>query len=113
MIKDFILNFIVREMNLFDKNETEKDVLRELYAQPCRDYIVIFYYHERGKPKEIKTLEFTQHDSSPYFPRINRFFEFCLQKMKHKYKFVDYDAKLTGRESIRYQENIENEFKIH
>lgn len=100
-------------MNLFDKNETEKDVLRELYAQPCRNYLVTFYYHERGKPKEIQKLEFIQHDATPYFPRINRFFEFCMQRMKRKYKFIDYDANIISNEIIKYQENIENEFKIH
>jgi len=100
-------------MNLFDRNENEKDVLRELYAQPCRDYLVTFYYHEKGKPKEIQKLEFRQHDASPYFPRINRFFEFCMQHMKNKFKFIDYDAKICFNKGIRYQENIENEFKIH
>jgi uncharacterized protein Usg len=100
-------------MNLFDKNETEKDLLRELYAQPCLYYLVTFYYHEKDKPKEIKTFEFKQYDSDPYFPRINRFYEFCIQRMKNKFKFIDYDAKVISSEVIRYQENIENEFKIH
>jgi len=100
-------------MNLFDKNESEKDIIRELYQQPCKDYLVTFYYHEKGKPKEIQKLEFIQHDASPYFPRINRFFEFCLQKMKKTHRFIDYDAVITANQSIRYQVNIENEFKIH
>ena len=100
-------------MNLFDKNENERDIIRELYQQPCKDYLVTFYYHERGKPKEIQKLEFIQHDASPYFPRINRFFEFCIQRMKGKFKFIDYDAKIISNEKIEYQENIENEFKIH
>lgn len=97
---------------LFDK-DNDNDILRELYHSPVKDYVVTFYYHERNKPKELKKLEFIQHDSSPYFPRINRFFEFCLAHMKPKYKFVDYDATICSNRSIRYQENIENEFIIH
>ena len=44
-------------MNLFDKNENERDIIRELYQQPCKDYLVTFYYHKRGKPKEIQKFE--------------------------------------------------------
>ena len=76
-------------MNLFDKNENERDIIRELYQQPCKDYLVTFYYHKKGKPKEIQKFEFIQHDASPYFPRINRFFEFCLQKMKKEFNIEE------------------------
>jgi hypothetical protein len=43
-------------MNLFDRNENEKDILRELYAKPCRDYLVTFYYYEKSKPKQIQKI---------------------------------------------------------
>ena len=105
-------------------NKDNDDILRELYQSPVKDYVVTFYYHERNKPKELKKLEFVQHDSSPYFPRINRFFEFCLAHMKPKYKFVDYDAtmekidvkngiELNGQESLVVYTAAPSDFSNH
>ncbi len=42
-------------MNLFDNNENERDIIRELYQQPCKDYLVTFYYHEKENLKKYKT----------------------------------------------------------
>ena len=63
-------------MNLFNK---DFEILRELYAAPVKDYYVTFKYHSAGDPDNIKKLEFKQIDSEPFFPRINRFYEFQVQ----------------------------------
>ena len=96
-------------MNLFNK---DFELLRELYAAPVKDYYVTFKYHSAGDPDNLKKLEFKQMDSEPFFPRINRFYEFCVKTMKD-FNFVDYEVVQSFSPGLRYSENIENEFKIH
>ena len=98
---------------LFNKDQEAKDMIQELYSAPVKDYMVTFKYHEIDNPDEIKKLEFTQIDSEPFFPRINRFYEFCNQKMKKKFKFIDYEIVDCFTTGPRYQTDIETEFKIH
>ena len=62
--------------------------------------------------KEVKSIDYTTFDSPPYFPRINRFYEFCIDRMP-KLEFIDYHATETSEQILRYSENIEKEFIIH
>ena len=52
-------------------------------------------------------------DSEPFFPRINRFYEFCNQRMKDKFIFIDYEVKDCFTPCPRYNTDVEKEFKIH
>ena len=99
-------------MSLFDKEKQDFDLIKELYAAPVKDYYVTFKYHNKKTPNEILNLQFKQIDSEPFFPRINRFYEFCNYKMKD-FKFVDYEIIDCFSPGPRYQVDIENEFKIH
>jgi len=99
-------------MSLFDKEKQDFDIIKELYAAPVKDYYVTFKYYNKKNPNEIKELQFKQIDSEPFFPRINRFYEFCNYKMKD-FKFVDYEIIDCFTPGPRYQTDIENEFKIH
>ena len=92
----------------FDK---EKELIHELYQHPTNDYYVKFKYHHKQTPDVIQELEFKQFDSEPFFPRINRFYEFCVKTMKD-FNFVDYEVVQCFTPGLRYSENIENEFKI-
>jgi len=98
---------------LFSKDEQEKDIIQELYSAPVKDYVVTFKYYNLSKPEQIEKLEFKQIDSEPFFPRINRFYEFCNQRMKGKFKFIDYEVVDCFTPGPRYQTDIETEFKIH
>ena len=98
---------------LFSKDKQEKDIIQELYSAPVKDYFVTFKYHSVNKPQDILKLEFTQIDSEPFFPRINRFYEFCNFRMKGKFKFIDYEVVDCFTPGPRYNTDIENEFKIH
>ena len=99
-------------MSIFDKEHEEKEVVEKLYAQPVKDFFVTFKYHHVKTPEKIEHLEFKQIDSEPFFPRINRFYEFCNQKMKD-YKFIDYEVIDCFTPGPRYFTDIDNEFKIH
>ena len=96
---------------MFKKPDIE--VLEELYAAPVKDYIVTFKYHNINSPTKIEKLEFKQMDSEPFFPRINRFYEFCNQKMKDKFIFIDYEVVDCFTIGPRYVIDIEKEFRIH
>jgi uncharacterized protein Usg len=98
---------------LFSNNKEEKDIIQELYTAPVKDYFVTFKYHRADNPNEILKLEFLQIDSEPFFPRINRFYEFCNFRMKGKFKFIDYELVDCFNKGPRYNTDIENEFKIH
>tara|TARA_R100000322_G_C5364946_1_gene171922 strand:+ start:43 stop:345 length:303 start_codon:yes stop_codon:yes gene_type:complete len=100
-------------MSLFDKEKQDFDLIKELYAAPVKDYIVTFKYHSVVDPTKIEKLEFKQIDSEPFFPRINRFYEFCNQKMKNKFVFIDYEVVDCFTPGPRYNTDVEKEFKIH
>ncbi len=84
----------------------------ELMLMPTQDYWVTITYTTKNKPKEYLYFSYPQFDSDPYFPRVNRFYEFCVKKMKD-FSFVDYEIKEYKREIPRYQENLDKEFIIH
>ena len=95
------------------KNKPDIEILEELYAAPVKDYVVTFKYHSVEDPSKIETMEFKQIDSEPFFPRINRFYEFCNQKMKGKFIFIDYEVVDCFTPGPRYNTDVEKEFKIH
>jgi len=99
-------------MSLFDKQKQEFEIIKELYAAPVKDYYVTFKYYDKKNPEKVEELQFKQMDSEPFFPRINRFYEFCNLKMKD-YRFVDYEIVDCTTPGPRYSIDIENEFKIH
>ena len=92
--------------------DTEQSLMKELMSLPTQNYWVKFTYHNRRNLKEVLDFSFPQYDSEPYFPRINRFYEFCSRNMK-QFKFVDYEITEYPNEIPRYCENIDKEFIIH
>ena len=90
----------------------EQNLITELMSLPTQNYWVKFTYVNRRKPKEILDFSFAQFDCEPYFPRINRFYEFCNKNMQ-QFKFVDYEIIEYPNEIKRYCENIDKEFIIH
>ena len=99
-------------MNSFDKEQDERQIIERLYAQPVKDFFVKFKYHHIKTPENIQELQFKQIDSEPFFPRINRFYEFCNYKM-NDYKFIDYEVTDCFTPGPRYYTDIKNEFNIH
>jgi len=87
-------------------------LIEELMRMPTQNYWVTVTYTTKKKPKEYLYFSYPQFDCDPYFPRVNRFYEFCVRKMKD-FNFVDYEVKEYRREIHRYQENIDKEFTIH
>ena len=96
---------------MFDKEKIEMDLIKEMYSMPGQNFNVKILYKEKNS-KEVKSIDYTTFDSPPYFPRVNRFFEFCISRMP-KLEFIDYHATETSEQILRYSENIEKEFIIH
>ena len=92
--------------------EAHHNLMTELMSLPTKNYWVKFIYTNKLNPTKKLLLEFPQYDSEPYFPRINRFYEFCSRHMK-QFKFVDYEITEYPNEIPRYCENIDKEFIIH
>ena len=84
----------------------------ELMSLPTQNYWITFTYTTRKKPQEHIYFSFPQFDVEPYFPRVNRFFDFCIDNMK-QFNFVDFEIIEYKNKIPRYQENIEKEFIIH
>ena len=100
-------------MSLFNRNNHDFELLKELYAAPTQYYNVVFKYYDLKNPTKIENLQFVQMDSEPFFPRINRFYEFCNTRMENKFKFIDYEIENCFTTGPRYVIDIENEFRIH
>jgi|TARA_A100001515_G_C4496145_1_gene185027 hypothetical protein len=96
---------------MFDREKIEMDLIKEMYSMPGQNFNVKILYKEKNS-KEVKSIDYTTFDSPPYFPRINRFYEFCIDRMP-KLEFIDYHATETSEQILRYSENIEKEFIIH
>lgn len=92
--------------------DSEHSLIKELMGLPTQNYWVKFTYHKNKNPKEKLEFSFPQFDSEPYFPRINRFYEFCNKHMK-QFQFIDYEITDYPNEIKRYCENIDKEFIIH
>tara|TARA_R110001592_G_C12947792_1_gene731047 strand:+ start:551 stop:838 length:288 start_codon:yes stop_codon:yes gene_type:complete len=92
--------------------DSQHNLMKELMCLPTQNYWVKFTYHNRKNLKNVLEFSFPQYDCEPYFPRINRFYEFCSRNMK-QFKFVDYEITEYPNEIKRYCENIDKEFIIH
>jgi uncharacterized protein Usg len=97
---------------MFDIKTEEKKVLEELMRMKTNNYWVKIIYHHKKKPKEVKSLEFPQYDSEPYFPRINRFYDWLEIKMKD-FTFVDYQVIHYPKEINKYLVDLDKEYIIH
>lgn len=97
---------------MFDIKTEEKKVLEELMRMKTNNYWVKIIYHHKKKPKEVKSLEFPQYDSEPYFPRINRFYDWLEIKMKD-FTFIDYQVIHYPKEINKYLVDLDKEYIIH
>lgn len=96
---------------MFDKEKIEMDLIKEMYSMPGQNFNVKILYKEK-ESKLVKSINYSTFDSPPYFPRINRFYEFCIDRMP-MLEFIDYHATETSEKILRHSENIEKEFIIH
>ena len=87
-------------------------LISELMSLPTKNYWVKFTYTSKLNPQKKLILEFPQYDSEPYFPRVNRFYEFCINKMR-MFNFLDYEVVEYKNEILRYHVDIEKEYTIH
>jgi len=92
--------------------EAHNNLIAELMSLPTRNYWVKFIYVNKLNPQKKLYLEFPQYDSEPYFPRVNRFYEFCMKNMK-MFNFIDYEVIEYDNEIPRYQVDLEKEYTIH
>ena len=92
--------------------DSEHNLMKERMCLPTQNYWVKFTYHNRKNLKKVLEFSFPQFDSEPYFPRINRFYEFCIKTMK-QFNFIDYEIVDYPNKIPRYVENIDKEFIIH
>tara|TARA_R100000664_G_scaffold29503_1_gene41425 strand:- start:287 stop:574 length:288 start_codon:yes stop_codon:yes gene_type:complete len=92
--------------------DVHNNLISELMSLPTQNYWVKFIYVSKLNPGKKLYLEFPQYDSEPYFPRVNRFYEFCMKNMK-MFNFLDYEVIEYNNEIPRYQVDIEKEYTIH
>ena len=92
--------------------DTNLTLIKELMSLPTQNYWVKFTYTKKEKPDEFLYLSFPQFDSEPWFPRVNRFYEFCIKHMP-QFNFIDYEIIEYHNKIPRYTENLANEFTIH
>jgi len=90
----------------------KEPVFKELMSLPTQNYWVTFIYCNKKRPNKHLYFSFAQFDVEPYFPRVNRFFDFCIENMK-QFDFIDFEIIKYKNKIPRYQENIEKEFTIH
>ena len=92
--------------------DQEHNLIKELMSLPTQNYWVKFFYVNKLNVNEKLYFEFPQYDSEPYFPRVNRFYEFCIKTMK-QFNFIDYEVIEYNNEIPRYQVDLEKEYTIH
>ena len=92
--------------------EAHNNLIVELMSLQTQNYWVKFIYVNKLNPTKKLYLEFPQYDSEPYFPRVNRFYEFCMKNMK-MFNFIDYEVIEYNNEIPRYQVDLEKEYTIH
>ena len=100
------------ELDIKKAEKLEEKYDSGLQTRAIGPYLVKFTYVTKRKPDAFLYFSFPQFDSEPYFPRINRFYEFCIKNMK-KFNFIDYEIIEYHNQIPRYQENIDKEFTIH
>tara|TARA_R110002153_G_scaffold208608_1_gene361182 strand:+ start:248 stop:541 length:294 start_codon:yes stop_codon:yes gene_type:complete len=84
----------------------------ELMSLPTQNYWITFTYVTAKDPKTHLYFSFPQFDVEPYFPRVNRFFDFCIDNMR-QFSFIDFEIIKYKNQIQRYQVDIEKEFTIH
>ena len=92
--------------------EAHQYLISELMSLPTKNYWVKFVYTSKLNSQKKLLLEFPQYDSEPYFPRINRFYEFCIRNMK-MFNFLDYEVVQYNNKITRYHVDLEKEYTIH
>ena len=92
--------------------DPEQSLIKELMSLPTQNYWVKFTYSTKKDPDDFLHFSFPQYDSEPYFPRVNRFYEFCIKKMK-MFNFLDYEVIEYKNEITRYHVDLEKEYTIH
>ena len=94
-------------------NKIKKEpIYKELMSLPTQNYWVTFTYSTKRKPDKHLYFSFAQFDIEPYFPRVNRFFDFCIDNMK-QFNFVDFEVIEFNNKILKYQENIDKDYIIH
>ena len=94
-------------------NKIKKEpIYKELMSLPTQNYWVTFTYSTKRKPDKHLYFSFAQFDIEPYFPRVNRFFDFCIENMK-QLNFVDFEIIEFNKKILKYQENIDKDYIIH
>jgi len=99
-------------VSMFNLKEQEKSVLEELYAQPTKNYWVRIKYYHNKEPHKFQSFNYAQFDYGPFFPRINRFYEWLIHTMKD-FTFYDYEVIEYNGRILKYSENIDTEYTIH
>ena len=108
----FMQNLLVHQKRYLMFKDQEQNLIHTLMSLPTQNYWVKFTYSTKKKPDDLLHFSFPQFDSEPYFPRINRFYEFCIKNMK-QFNFIDYEIIEYPNEIPRYFENLDKEFIIH
>ena len=94
-------------------NKIKKEpIYKELMSLPTQNYWVTFTYSTKRKPDKHLYFSFAQFDIEPYIPRVNRFFDFCIENMK-QLNFVDFEIIEFNKKILKYQENIDKDYIIH
>ena len=93
-------------------NKLNNPIIKEMMMLPTENYWVTFTYSNKKQPETHLYFSFPQFDVEPYFPRVNRFFDFCIENMK-QFNFIDYEVIEYKNPVLRYQERLEKEFTIH
>ena len=90
----------------------KEPLFKELLSLPTKNYWVTFMYTTKKKQDKYIYFSFPQFDVEPYFPRVNRFFDFCIENMK-QLNFVDFEIIEFNKKILKYQENIDKDYIIH
>ena len=90
----------------------KEPLFKELLSLPTKNYWVTFMYTTKKNPDKYIYFSFPQFDVEPYFPRVNRFFDFCIENMK-QLNFVDFEIIEFNKKILKYQENIDKDYIIH
>ena len=84
----------------------KEPLFKELLSLPTKNYWVTFMYTTKKNPDKYIYFSF------PQFPRVNRFFDFCIENMK-QLNFVDFEIIEFNKKILKYQENIDKDYIIH
>jgi hypothetical protein len=74
-------------------------------------WVKIIYYHKE-KPNDKRILEFPQYDAEPYFPRINRFYDWLTVKCLTINLLITRSFTILKKIN-KYNVDIDKEYIIH